>query len=72
MKAEIKKLKKKGSDGVTEERMAKFTKETVKGTQFENRQFVWTDDETELMLKQQPGFSEYVDIWSTVLYNECG
>ena len=32
MKAEIKKLKKKGSDGVTEEWMAKFTKETVKGT----------------------------------------
>ena len=54
MKSETKKLKKKGSDG-DGGADGKFTKErTVKGTYVRTDNFVWTDDDTELELKQQP------------------
>ena len=79
MKAETKKLKKKGSDGDRGTDGKRHKGEDSEG-HMRTDNFVWTDDETELVLKQQPASSigsqvsmnMHADIWCTILYNECG
>ena len=53
MKAETKKLKKKGSDGDRGADGRRHKGEDSEGY-IRTDHFVWTEDETELVLKQQP------------------
>ena len=79
MKAETKKLKKKGSDGDRGADGKRHKGEDSEGY-IRTDNFVWTDDETELcsaetttrVIDRESGLSEYADIWCTILYNECG
>ena len=79
IKAETKKLKKKGSDGDRGADGKRHKGEDSEGY-IRTDNFVWTDDETELrsaetttrVIDWESGLSEYADIWCTILYNECG